>query len=228
MLFLTWSYLLSKLRIMIYIVPAVLFAIICHEYAHGWVSEKLGDPTPRMSGRLSLNPLKHLDFWGTICLLFFHVGWAKPVPVNPGYYKNRKKGTILVSLAGPISNFIIAFICLFLKGAVEKILFVQDGVWYVITMLLEYSARINVSFAIFNLIPIPPLDGSKILRELSISVKIFYAKMTDYWKWILLILIITGILSRPILVANQWVFEWMWHIVKRLLGLYVTGSPEII
>lgn len=92
MLFLTWSYLLSKLRIMIYIVPAVLFAIICHEYAHGWVSEKLGDPTPRMSGRLSLNPLKHLDFWGTICLLFFHVGWAKPIPVNPeGYEKVLKR-----------------------------------------------------------------------------------------------------------------------------------------
>ena len=93
------SYYISQLQSILYVAPVMLLAIIVHECAHGWVSDKLGDPTPRMSGRLTLNPLKHLDPMGTLCLLVFHMGWANPVPINPYYYKDRKKGLILVSLA---------------------------------------------------------------------------------------------------------------------------------
>lgn len=97
------SYYFQQLRDILYIAPVVLIAIMGHEFAHGWVSNRLGDPTPRMDGRLTLNPLKHLDPFGTLCLIFFKMGWAKPVRINTRYYKNRKSGIIMVSLAGPFT-----------------------------------------------------------------------------------------------------------------------------
>ena len=96
---------LNKLIELLYTIPAVVIAISLHEAAHGLMSYKLGDPTPQKDGRLSLNPLKHFDPMGTLCLIFFHFGWAKPVQVNPRYYKNKKMGMVLVSLAGPLMNF---------------------------------------------------------------------------------------------------------------------------
>ena len=114
------SYYLQQLRDILYIAPVVLIAIMGHEFAHGWVSDRLGDPTPRMDGRLTLNPLKHLDPFGTLCLIFFRMGWAKPVRINTRYYKNRKSGIIMVSLAGPFMNFILAFLSLLLYGLLGK------------------------------------------------------------------------------------------------------------
>ena len=107
------------LKGMLYIIPAILAAITCHEFAHGFVSYKLGDPTPKRDGRLSLNPLAHLDIVGTLCLLLFGMGWAKPVQINPGSYKSRKVGTVLVSLAGPLVNYLLAFLGLLLYVAVS-------------------------------------------------------------------------------------------------------------
>lgn len=197
---------MEQLRAMLYVAPVILLAVVCHEYAHGWMSDRLGDPTPRRSGRLSLNPFCHLDFWGTICLLLFHVGWAKPVPVNPLYYRNRKKGIILVALAGPITNLIIALISVFIKGILIKC--VSSYLWIatVFIVLMEYSAKVNIGLTVFNLIPIPPLDGSKILGELSNRVNCLYIRWDPYWKFILLILLATGILGMPVLEVVEVIF----------------------
>lgn len=153
---------LENLTDYIYIVVAALFAIILHEIAHGLVSTWLGDPTPKRQGRLSLNPLKHLDPIGTLCLIFFHVGWAKPVVVNPDYYKNKKRGMALVALAGPLMNFLLAIFSIIIMAIFVKVN-AYSNVLLIIYNFLLYFSVINLGLGLFNLIPIPPLDGSRIL-----------------------------------------------------------------
>lgn len=153
---------LENLTDYIYIVVAALFAIILHEIAHGLVSTWLGDPTPKRQGRLSLNPLKHLDPIGTLCLIFFHVGWAKPVVVNPDYYKNKKRGMALVALAGPLMNFLLAIFSIIIMAIFVKVN-AYSKVLIIIYNFLLYFSVINLGLGLFNLIPIPPLDGSRIL-----------------------------------------------------------------
>lgn len=153
---------LENLTDYIYIVVAALFAIILHEIAHGLVSTWLGDPTPKRQGRLSLNPLKHLDPIGTLCLIFFHVGWAKPVVVNPDYYKNKKRGVALVALAGPLMNFLLAIFSIIIMAIFVKVN-AYSNVLIIIYNFLLYFSVINLGLGLFNLIPIPPLDGSRIL-----------------------------------------------------------------
>ena len=146
----------------LYIIPAALIAIMCHELCHGLMSYLLGDPTPKEQGRLSLNPLKHLDLMGTLCLILFKFGWAKPVQVDPRYYKNPKWGMALVALAGPLANFILAFI----SGLIYVLILKYAPYSELIQILLyfvTYLMVINIGLGIFNLIPIPPLDGSKIV-----------------------------------------------------------------
>lgn len=157
----------SQLQSFLFTAPVVILAIVCHECAHGWVSYKLGDPTAKNAGRLTLNPLKHLDPIGALCMLFFHVGWANPVPINPMYYRDRKKGIIYVSLAGPAANFVLAFLSLFIEGLLMKFGSDSSTVIWVLCQLCYYSAVVNMGLGLFNLIPIPPLDGSKIVGELS-------------------------------------------------------------
>ena len=153
---------LENLTDYIYIVVAALFAIILHEIAHGLVSTWLGDPTPKRQGRLSLNPLKHLDPIGTLCLIFFHVGWAKPVVVNPDYYKNKKRGMALVALAGPLMNFLLAIFSIIIMAIFVKVN-AYSNVLIIIYNFLLYFSVIHLGLGLFNLIPIPPLDGSRIL-----------------------------------------------------------------
>lgn len=153
---------LENLTDYIYIVVAALFAIILHEIAHGLVSTWLGDPSPKRQGRLSLNPLKHLDPIGTLCLIFFHVGWAKPVVVNPDYYKNKKRGMALVALAGPLMNFLLAIFSIIIMAIFVKVN-AYSNVLIIIYNFLLYFSVINLGLGLFNLIPIPPLDGSRIL-----------------------------------------------------------------
>ena len=153
---------LENLTDYIYIVVAALFAIILHEIAHGLVSTWLGDPTPKRQGRLSLNPLKHLDPIGTLCLIFFHVGWAKPVVVNPDYYKNKKRGMALVALAGPLMNFLLSIFSIIIMAIFVKVN-AYSNVLIIIYNFLLYFSVINLGLGLFNLIPIPPLDGSRIL-----------------------------------------------------------------
>lgn len=176
---------------LIYILPAVLFAIVIHETAHGFVSFLLGDPTPKREGRLTLNPLRHLDPVGTVCLIVFGFGWAKPVHVDAHYYRNPKLGMVWVALAGPAVNFLAAF----LIGIIFFVLPDNAGlVW--LYKLLYYFMLINTGLALFNLIPVPPLDGSKIIGAL-IPEKYYYTylRFEKFGIIFLLILLATGLLN---------------------------------
>lgn len=149
--------------ILLYRIPALLVAITVHEYAHGRVSEAFGDPTPRWSGRLSLNPIRHLDMLGSLMILLVGFGWAKPVPVNPNYYKNPRRDMALVGLAGPITNFVTAIILgrlgfFFLTGPLGS-----SDLAPILGDFLIWIVLINIALGLFNLVPIPPLDGSKVL-----------------------------------------------------------------
>jgi len=143
--------------------PAILIALTLHEYAHGYVAYRLGDPTAKLSGRLSLNPLVHLDLLGTAMLFIVGVGWAKPVPVNPQYFQQPKRDLLWVSLAGPGSNFILAA----LFGLGLRLIFHGPGAPVgLLATMIWYGMSLNIALAVFNLLPIPPLDGSKILLGL--------------------------------------------------------------
>lgn len=151
----------------LYMVPVILLSLSFHEFSHAFVSYKLGDPTAKNMGRLTLNPFKHLDFIGTLMMFVARIGWAKPVPINPAYYKDRKKGTMLVSLAGPLSNILLAFIAAFplvyLSVSYPAYGYQPGGV---ASILFEFSLlffAVNINLAVFNIIPVPPLDGSKLL-----------------------------------------------------------------
>jgi Zn-dependent protease len=174
----------------------ILLAVTCHEYAHGWVADRLGDPTARLSGRLTFNPLKHLDLFGTIVFILTRmIGWAKPVPVNPYNLRNPKRDMMLVSLAGFMANIILAVISgiLFRSMYPFGIPFLPFEVNYPLNQMIIESARINIGLAIFNVIPIPPLDGSKVLAGfLPPALYERFSKIEPYGFLILLLLIVTG------------------------------------
>ena len=134
---------------------AILIAITVHEFSHAWMANYLGDPTAKLEGRLSLNPLVHIDPIGFIMLLLVHFGWAKPVPYNPNYLKNPRTGSLLIALAGPISNFVLALIFSIPLKYISPDHFLID--------FFLLSVLINIGLMVFNLLPIPPLDGSKVL-----------------------------------------------------------------
>lgn len=227
------SYYISQLRAMLYVAPVILIAISFHEFAHGYVSYKMGDPTPKMDGRLTLNPFKHLDLAGTLCLLFFHMGWAKPVRINTAHYKNKKKGTILVSLAGPAMNFLLAFLSLLIYGGLYKYgianyaKIVESTIFSVGLNLAYYSAVVNIGLGLFNLIPLPPLDGSNVLGALIPKVNEFYFRIRQYRSLILIILLVSGILSRPLSFANSAILNGMWKLVKWILRIGITGATDV-
>ena len=140
-------------------IPVLLFAITIHEYAHGKAALRLGDPTAQNMGRLSLNPLPHIDPIGAICLFLFHFGWAKPVPVNPRYFKNIRRDIIIMSLAGPLANIATAFCA----GMLIRFFPIP---WEVYGSFLLYTLLMNIGLGLFNLLPLPPLDGSHVLENL--------------------------------------------------------------
>lgn len=139
---------------LLFFLPALIMAITIHEFAHAWMADSLGDPTPQLQGRLSLNPLKHLDPVGTLMLLFFRFGWGKPVEFDPYNLRRPRRDAALISLAGPAVNLILATVCSLL------VKFTPSGSWAVLFVPL---ILININLAIFNLLPVPPLDGAKIL-----------------------------------------------------------------
>lgn len=176
-------------------IPALLIAITFHELSHGYMSYLLGDPTAKQEGRLTLNPIKHLDPIGALGLLFFHFGWAKPVPINPFYYKNRKLGIVLVSIAGPMANFILALITtLIIKGILmANMVTANTLVFDFLGILVMY----NLSLGIFNLIPLPPLDGSKIAASLLPEKYEMWAYQNErYFMLALFALMYFGVISK--------------------------------
>ena len=177
--------------------PAILWAITIHEFAHAYTAYKLGDPTPKLQGRLTLNPLAHLDPIGFIALLLVKFGWAKPVMVNPRNFKKLgpRWGEVLVALAGPLANFISAFVsALLLKYFPFTSL--PPGIAEPLFLMLKYNLFINVAFGVFNLLPIPPLDGSKILEAfLPYDLYKLYKKVEPYGPILLIILIISPLLQ---------------------------------
>ena len=177
----------------------LLYAVIFHELAHGWVAYRMGDPTAKSLGRLSLNPLKHLDPMGTLMLFLFGFGWAKPVPVNFNQLRDKRLGMILVSGAGIITNILLAFCALFLY----RLLSLSSS--SISAQLLYYFARINIILAAFNLIPLPPLDGSKILMGFAPpGVRDFLFRIERYGLFIIIALLYLGVLE-PVIRF----FEWM-------------------
>lgn len=181
------------------LVIPLIYSIVLHELAHGWVADKMGDSTARWFGRLTLNPLKHLDPIGTLMLFIFGFGWAKPVPVNFNNLYDERKGLILVSAAGIVANTMLAFISLLLLQIFNPAPF---GAF---SMFLVYMAQINIMLAAFNLIPIPPLDGSKILMGFS-SYQFRYslARLEPYGFFIIIGLLYLGILN-PLISLFEWI-----------------------
>ncbi|HBX24342.1 MAG TPA: site-2 protease family protein [Desulfotomaculum sp.] len=195
------------------LLPAILIGLTFHEFAHGWVADRLGDSTARNQGRLTLNPIAHIDPMGFLMLILFRFGWAKPVPVNPYNLRmDPAKGMLMVSLAGPAANILVA-----LAAALLWRLGIHDLIPYGYgAILLILIIQINVVLAIFNLLPVPPLDGSKILAGLFPSQAKFIYGMETYGMVILLLLMFTGFIGKV-----------LWPVVNLVVGIFkfIGGIP---
>ncbi len=203
-------------------VPITLIALSVHEFAHGLVSTKLGDPTPKMQGRLTLNPLAHLDVVGTILMVITGFGWAKPVQINPMYYKDRVKGMALVALAGPMSNFILAFIGMFI-GIFLQFIRIKSGFdTSFLVYIMDLFVIRNLVFMVFNLIPFPPLDGFKV-AGVFIPRQWYYQilQYEQYIMYVLMFLSLTGVFSSTIGRGVMTVYGFLFDIFAGFFNMFL-------
>ena len=220
---LDWSVLTDML---LRAIPA-LVCITLHELAHGYVAYRLGDTTARDAGRLTLNPLRHIDLMGLAMMIVFRFGWAKPVPVNMYRFRDPKRGMAITSLAGPACNILLGIVALFLYGLLYLPLWMHPmgKVGPYVLEMVYLTAYLSVALAVFNLLPIPPLDGSKILFALIPDRA--YARLMRYERYgmiLLLVLVATRKLGAPLTTATGWVFdrlffvaEWGFELMKRFV-----------
>lgn len=186
-------------------IPGLLIALVIHEYAHALVADYMGDDTPRMMGRLTLNPVAHIDIIGLLMLLVARFGWAKPVMINANNFRNWRKGELCVAFAGPAANFITAFIALVIQILCSRLdLFTGTALQMVLSLMVIY----NINFAIFNLIPLPPLDGSRILMcFLPSEWNYRMANLERYSVIILIFLMMTPFFSYILIPLQRFVFH---------------------
>jgi len=197
------------------IIPAVFISLTVHELSHGLVAYWMGDNTAKDQGRLTLNPLAHIDIMGLICMVIAGFGWAKPVPVNAGNFKNRKVGMALTAFAGPVSNVLLSFVLTLIS-----IIFVITGgrILSAASSFLYTAAVISAGFAVFNLIPLPPLDGSKLFIPLLPNKVLYYVyKYEDYIRLILLAAIIFGLLDGVIYGGRSFIMNGIFDLCEIIL-----------
>ena len=240
-----------------YLAVCIVFSLVIHECAHGYVALKCGDPTAKMMGRLTLNPLKHLDPFGTICMIFLRVGWARPVPINPRNFRNYRRDYILVSLAGIAVNLAVFLLSLLISALVAKVMYTPDFVDYVASqggkgMLLNiyrsnvaasaYSgiglfstgmkapallyverlflmlAQMNLGLAVFNLLPVPPLDGYRVLDQFVFKGRLNLEPRTMmYISLIFMMLCLSGVLSGLLTTVNSAVMGALTNVVSLII-----------
>ena len=196
--------------------PSIIFALTVHEFAHAWTADRLGDPTPRAMGRVSLNPLVHLDPVGTMLIAVLHFGWGKPVQVDPRFLRRPRRDMLYIALAGPAANLASAVVFgLLLRLAAGPTTW-SEGYGPVIFYVLHITVLLSLTLTFFNLIPIPPLDGSKILASLlPIALLQPYQRYSGALTWVLLLAVVVGnvtdvSLLGPLLFApTKWVYQWL-------------------
>lgn len=205
-------------------VISILFVILCilplHELAHAWVANKLGDPTAKLEGRLTFNPLASVDPMGALALLLFGFGWAKPVPVDSRYFRKPKRDMAITALAGPVSNLLAAFVGAALVAIMEAFS-PYNGFTNFVYNVLWYYVVVNISLAVFNLIPMPPLDGSRIVAAfLSDRAMYTYYRYQNLFVMVMFLLLLSGALSGPLATAQTFFANIIFSLARAPFQLF--------